>query len=277
MIYVDGLGYVNQTNQTANTSNTSTSGVSTFDNILAEETANINNSTKTYNLEDIFNEAAQKYNLPVNLLKAIGYNESGFNPDATSHCGAMGIMQLMPATANSLGVTNAYDPYENIMGAAKLLRKLSDMYNGNQTLMIAAYNAGSGNVEKYGGIPPFTETQNYVAKVLKSLETGVTLPGQVTVSTQQPAGSVPDTQTNQPDTALPKDQESFYASSNLDNIFSYSEYELLMTYFENMLEIIASIGDDNPDTSNKEDDSLADLFRLGNSNIRFSRNNINLF
>ena len=78
----------------------------------------------------------------------------------------MGVMQLMPATAESLGVTNAFDAYQNIMGGAKYISSLLTKYNGDVSLALAAYNAGSGNVAKYGGIPPFTETQNYVSKVI---------------------------------------------------------------------------------------------------------------
>ncbi len=117
-------------------------------------------------LDAIFNEAADKYGVDVKFLKAIAKCESDFSATCTSSSGAMGIMQLMPATAASLGVTNAYDPYQNIMGGAKYISEKLAQYNGDKSLALAAYNAGSGNVAKYGGIPPFKETQNYVTKVL---------------------------------------------------------------------------------------------------------------
>lgn len=118
-------------------------------------------------LNDIFDKAAQTYNIPANLLKAVGKAESSYNPNAVSHCGAQGIMQLMPSTAKELGVTNAFDPEQNIMGGAKYLSDLLKRYSGDAKLALAAYNAGSNNVSKYGGIPPFAETQNYVAKVME--------------------------------------------------------------------------------------------------------------
>lgn len=123
------------------------------------------------NLYSIFEEAASTFGISVNLLTSIARAESNFRTDAVSCAGAVGVMQLMPATAASLGVTNSYDARENIMGGAKLISQLLSKYNGNTSLALAAYNAGSGNVDKYGGIPPFNETQNYVKKVLSYLNT----------------------------------------------------------------------------------------------------------
>lgn len=118
-------------------------------------------------LNVIFEEAAQKYNVPSTLLKAVGKAESDFNVRAVSRCGAQGVMQLMPATARGLGVTDSFDPRQNIMGGAKYLSQMLQKYNGNAKLALAAYNAGSNNVDKYNGIPPFKETQNYVVKVME--------------------------------------------------------------------------------------------------------------
>jgi len=125
----------------------------------------LNSVMNNKNMDQIFKEASEKYGVPVNLLKAVAKVESNFNPDAKSRCGAMGVMQLMPKTAAGLGVGNPYNADENINGGAKLLSGLFKKYNGDLTLTLAAYNAGSGNVAKYGGVPPFTETQNYIKKV----------------------------------------------------------------------------------------------------------------
>lgn len=119
-------------------------------------------------LNSIFEAASEKYGVPVNLLKAVAKAESNFNPKATSGCGAMGIMQLMPGTAKALGVTDAYDARQNIMGGAAYLSQLLEEFGGDVKLTAAAYNAGPGNVSKYGGLPPFKETENYVAAVMKN-------------------------------------------------------------------------------------------------------------
>ena len=121
-------------------------------------------------LERYFEEAAETYDVDVNLLKAIAKAESNFNPDATSGAGAMGIMQLMPTTAEELGIEDAYDAYDNIMGGAQIIAQNLERYDGDLSLALAAYNAGPGNVDKYGGIPPFEETQNYVTRVLEYYE-----------------------------------------------------------------------------------------------------------
>lgn len=109
--------------------------------------------------------AAARYDLPPELIAGFIWQESRGNPRAVSHCGAMGLMQLMPATARHLGVQNAFHPAQNIDGGAKYIRQMLDKF-GNLEHAVAAYNAGPGNVQKYGGIPPFRETQDYVPKVL---------------------------------------------------------------------------------------------------------------
>lgn len=141
----------------------STSGA---DNVTSRSAkASSSNLSAGATMDAIFERAAERYGVNVDLLKAIGKAESNFNASAKSSAGAIGVMQLMPGTASSLGVTNPYDAEQNIMGGAKYISQMLNRYNGNVELALAAYNAGPGNVKKYGGVPPFTETQNYIKRV----------------------------------------------------------------------------------------------------------------
>ena len=138
-----------------------------FSDILSEKS-----SISEY-MDSIFQKASAQYDLPANLLKAVAKAESNFNPKAISGSGAAGVMQLMPKTAEYLGVKDIFDAEQNIMGGAKYLSELTKKYDGNTALALAAYNAGSGNVAKYGGIPPFNETKNYISKVMSYAKEGM--------------------------------------------------------------------------------------------------------
>jgi soluble lytic murein transglycosylase-like protein len=118
--------------------------------------------------EAIIQDAAREHQLDAHLIRAVMQTESAFHPFAVSRAGAEGLMQLMPALASEMGVSDSFDPRENIMGGARYLKRLLDYHNGNLDLALASYNAGPGNVERYGGIPPFRETRKYV-KTIKAL------------------------------------------------------------------------------------------------------------
>lgn len=135
------------------------------DNVIGS-TAYANSLAGADQYAAIIKKASGTYGVPEKLIAAVIKQESNFNPSVVSHAGAQGLMQLMPQTAQYLGVTNAFDPEQNIMAGAKYLRQMLDKFNNDPTLALAAYNAGASRVTKYGGIPPFKETQNYVKKVM---------------------------------------------------------------------------------------------------------------
>lgn len=145
-------------------------GAASFSTVLSSAMQSAPDPSAAAPVEQLVNANAGRYGVDPALVKAIIANESGFDPNATSKTGAQGLMQLEPQTASSLGVTDAYDPRQNIWGGTRYIRNLLDRFHGDLPLAVAAYNAGPEAVERYGGIPPYAETQNYVQNVLASYQ-----------------------------------------------------------------------------------------------------------
>lgn len=142
------------------------SNIHSYKNWGASEASVLPTYNKNKNAFDhIIKQAALQHGVSEGLIKAVMHTESGFNVNARSPVGAQGLMQLMPATARRFNVTNAFDAQQNIFAGAKYLSWLLKRFGGNTQMALAAYNAGEGNVDKYGGIPPFRETQDYVRRV----------------------------------------------------------------------------------------------------------------
>jgi soluble lytic murein transglycosylase-like protein len=140
--------------------------------------------------DDHIREAAQLYQLPESLIRAVIKQESDFNPYSVSSSGASGLMQLMPQTAQSMSVRDVFDPRQNILGGARFLRVLANMFNGDLVLTVAAYNAGPNAVIRHAGVPPYEQTQHYVRQVLRYyyLYRAGSMPGQsLEPSAQSPA------------------------------------------------------------------------------------------
>lgn len=148
-----------------NTANDSDKGTPNFAfTSPSNRSSNLGTANSAYDAYII--ASANRHGVDPGLIKAMMHTESAFNPNARSPVGAQGLMQLMPATARRFSVSNAWNPSENIEGAAKYIAWLTKRFNGKIEHVLAGYNAGEGNVDKYGGIPPFKETRNYVKKVM---------------------------------------------------------------------------------------------------------------
>ena len=144
------------------------------------------------NINQLVAEAAARESLPPDLIHSVIKVESDYNPNAVSPKGAQGLMQLIPETAQRFGVNDAFSPAENIKGGARYLRYLLEMFQGDYVRALAAYNAGEGAVAKYGGVPPYSETRNYIAQVGKQLEKSLAgKPQPKPVETQPAASAAP--------------------------------------------------------------------------------------
>lgn len=186
-----------------------------FATVLETSTQTEVKETTTASMDDIFLKAAETYQVPVNLIKAVAKTESNFDPNAVSCCGAQGVMQLMPSTAAGLGVTDPFDAEQNIMGGTKYLSQMMDLYDGDVKLTLAAYNAGAGNVAKYGGVPPFKETQAYVERVMEYMGEDLESPLYQTKAVQE--------------------QNLVFTVRESDKTYTYEDYSRFMDIFREQL------------------------------------------
>ena len=206
-------------------STTSVNGVNNFESYL--------NNAGNNSLASIFQKASDTYGVSVSLLTAMAKQESNFQANATSKSGAMGIMQLMPSTASNIGCTDPNDPPPPPPPGAPPPRAPPPPYTRDTSLALAAYNAGSGNVAKYGGIPPFKETQNYVAKITGYMQEGVTLPDGTAVAASSNSNAAYNAGTI--DNSLSDDQwdslEQDALQDILDRFFNYDDYLRFLNMF----------------------------------------------
>ncbi len=147
-------------------------------------------ATREEQIQSAVSQASEKYNLPPELITSVMKQESGGNPYAESPVGAQGLMQLMPETAKSLGVRNSFDIGQNVDGGATYLRQMLDRFDGDLSKALAAYNAGPNAVEKYKGVPPYAETQNYVKSIMANYQGADKSKTMVVASNQEYAKAV---------------------------------------------------------------------------------------
>lgn len=237
-----------------------------------------NSRTDELGLEGIFQKMADKYDVPLDLLKAVAKVESDFRMDVVSKSGAVGVMQLMPKTAEALGVTNIYDPEQNIEGGAKYLAGALDYFNGDVALAVAAYNAGYGAVERAGGIPPYEQTQNYVKKIYDVLSSGseTDVVGTVTVpktnnleltDTDNVLSDLSDTLKKMYSVVLGRNADG--REMTLTEYISYENYMRLLDEFNEILQRVCFQDGDNDSenklSSNSNDSDLSALYEATSS------------